>query len=77
VITTKSKIILNLEADWYKDYLAYTKTERFLTGARFEQILAENLTLAMVYQYTNVYSPDVYLDNYFNNRYSVELRMIF
>jgi hypothetical protein len=76
-ITTKSKIILNLEADWYKDYLANTKTERYLTGARFEHLLAEKLTLAVSYNYTNVYSPTVYADNYFNNRYAVELRMVF
>jgi len=76
-ITTKLKIILNLEADWYKNYFAYTKTERRLTGAGFEYLAAENITAAFSYQYTNAYSPDVYSNNYFNNRYSVELRMVF
>jgi hypothetical protein len=76
-ITTKSKITLTLEADWYKDYLADTRTERYLTGAGFEHLLAEKLTLAVGYNYTNVYSPTVYSDNYYNNRYSVELRMVF
>lgn len=76
-LTTRSKIILNLEVDWYKDYLAYTKTERYLTGAHFERLLAKNLTLAVGYSYTNVYTPDVYSNNYFNNRYSAELRMVF
>lgn len=76
-ISTTSKIILDLSADWYWDYLAYTKTQRYLTGVRFEHLVAENLTLALEYRYTNSYTPDVYSDNYFNNRFSVELRMVF
>ncbi len=46
-------------------------------GARFEHLFTENLTLALDYRYTNVYSPDVYVYNYFNNRFSVELRKVF
>jgi hypothetical protein len=84
-ITTKTKVILDFEVDWYKDYLTYTsyltgartETERYMTGARFEYLAAETMTLALGYRYTNVYSPDVYSDNYFNNRYTVELRMVF
>jgi hypothetical protein len=76
-ITTKSTIILNLGADWYKYYLAYTQTTRYLTGVRFEHLAAEHLTLALEYRYSNVYSPEVYSNNYFNNRFSVELRSVF
>ena len=76
-LSSKSKIILNLEADWYKDYVGSTKTQRYLSGARFERLLAEKLTLALFYNYSHVYSPDVSSSNYFNNRYSVELRMVF
>jgi hypothetical protein len=76
-ISTTSKIILDLSADWYWDYLAYSKTQRYLTGVRFEHLVAENLTLALEYRYTNSYSPDVYSDNYFNNRFSVELKTVF
>ena len=63
-ITTKSKIILDLGAERLKDYLVYTKVDRYLTGVRFEHLAAENLTLALDYRYTNVYSSDVYSDNY-------------
>jgi hypothetical protein len=59
-ISTTSKINLDLGADWWKDYLVYTKTQRYLTGVRFEHLFAENLILALEYRYTNVYSPDVY-----------------
>ncbi|MGC1453907.1 MAG: TIGR03016 family PEP-CTERM system-associated outer membrane protein [Nitrospirota bacterium] len=76
-LTTKSKIILDLGAYRLKDYLVHAKTDRYLTGARFEHLLAENLTLALDYRYTNVYSPDVYSYNYFNNRFSFELRKVF
>lgn len=76
-ITTKSKIILDLSADWWRNYVADTKTQRYLAGVRFEHLAAENLTLALEYRYTNAYSPEVYYDNYFNNRFSVELRKVF
>ena len=76
-ITTKSKIILNLGAERLKDYLVYTTTDIYLTGVRFEHLAAENLTLALDYRYTNVYSPDVYSSNYVNNRFLVEIRMAF
>jgi hypothetical protein len=76
-ITTKSKIILDLGVERLKDYLVYTKVDRYLTGVRFEHLAAENLTLALDYRYTNVYSSDVYSDNYVNNRFSVEIRMAF
>ena len=76
-ITTKSTIIFNLGVDWLTDYPVYTKTDRYLTGVRFEHMAAENLTLALDYRYTNVYSADVYLDNYVNNRFTVEIRKVF
>jgi hypothetical protein len=51
--------------------------DRYLTGARYEYVSKENLTLAFDYRWTNVYSPDVYAVNYYNNRYTVELRKSF
>ena len=76
-ITTKSTIILNLGAERLKDYQVYTKVDRYLTGVRFEHLAAETLTVALDYRYSNVYSPDVYTDNYYNNRLSIEIRKVF
>ncbi len=76
-ITTKSKIMIDLTAEGLKDYLSSASTDRYLTGVRFEHIAMENLTLALDYRYTNVYSPDVYLTNNYNSRFTVELRKVF
>ncbi len=76
-ITTTSKIILDLGVYRLKDYLLHAKTDRYLTGVRFEHLAAKNLTLAMDYRYTNLYSPEAYSNNYFNNRFSVEIRKVF
>jgi hypothetical protein len=76
-ITTKSKVIFDLTEEWLRDYLVYVNTNRYLAGARFEHLAAENLTLSLDYRYTNVYSPDVYLLNYYNNRFTVELKKVF
>jgi hypothetical protein len=76
-LSIKSKIMIDLTAERLKDYLLGVSTDRYLTGARFEHLAMENLTLALDYRYTNVYSPDVYSLNYYNNRVTVELRKVF
>lgn len=76
-VTTKSNVILSLNIDWAKDYLSYIKTQRYLTGVRFEHFLKETLTLALDYRYTYLYSPDDYWLNYVNNRVSIEIRKVF
>ncbi len=76
-VTRKSAIIMNVGVDWNHDYLADIKTERFLGGARYEYSAGEKLLLALDYKYSDVYSPDSYLDNYYNNRVSVEVQKSF
>jgi hypothetical protein len=76
-VTRKSAIVVNLGFDWIHDYLADIKTERFLAGARYEYSAGEKLLLALDYRFSDVYSPDSYLDNYHNNRVSVEVRKAF
>ncbi len=76
-ITVKSAISVNIGVDWIHDYLADIKTERYLTGARYEYSAGEKLLLALEYRYSDVYSPDFYLYNYHNNRVSVEVRKTF
>jgi hypothetical protein len=76
-ITTKSKMILSLTADRLDDNQAGTSTDRYLTGVRFEHILTENITLALDYRYTNVYSQYDYLQTYDNNRFTVGFRKVF
>ena len=38
-----------------------------------ERTAPKDLTWALEYRYTNVYSPDIYTDNYTNNRISAEV----
>ncbi len=76
-ITTTSKIILDLTAEWLEDNQAGTSTDRFLGGVRLEHQARETLTLAFSYRYANVYSQDIYSDTYINNRCIVELQKVF
>jgi hypothetical protein len=73
-ITTKANITLNIAAEKLKDNQTGSSVESYRTGVRFEYAPQEKLTLALDYRYTNVYSPDVALDTYDNNRFTVELR---
>ena len=75
--TTSSKIKLELTAERLVNNRTGADIDRYLTGARYEYVSKENLTLAFDYRWTNVYSPDVYAVNYYNNRYTVELRKSF
>jgi hypothetical protein len=76
-ITTKSRMLLNLNTERLDDNQAGTSTERYLAGVRLEHQATEKLTLALDYRYANAYSPDISSVNYFNNRFLVELRMVF
>ena len=76
-VTTTSKILLDLTTERLVDNRTGADIDRYLTGVRYEYVSMENLTLALDYRYTNVYSPDVYAVNYFNNRFTVELRKVF
>jgi hypothetical protein len=76
-LTEKSRILLNLTTDRLDDNQAGTSTERYLADVRLEHQATEKLTLALDYRYTNAYSPDISSVNYFNNRFLVELRMVF
>ncbi len=50
---------------------AYTTT--YLTDIRFEQTIFENLVWALEYRYGDAYSPDIYANNYRNNRITLEV----
>jgi hypothetical protein len=76
-LTTRSKIILDLSLERLKDQPSGDFTDRYFTGARFEKLIMEDLTLALDYRFSNVYSPDVYLENYANNRFAVEVQKFF
>ncbi|HEY6012123.1 MAG TPA: TIGR03016 family PEP-CTERM system-associated outer membrane protein [Nitrospirota bacterium] len=76
-MTTASKIILNGSVERLVDERIDDHINRYLTGARYEYAFRDNLTFALDYRWTNVYSPDVYAVNYYNNRYTVELRKSF
>ena len=76
-ITTSSKIMLNAAVERLVDERIQQETDRYLTGARYEYALRDNLTFALDYRWSNVYSAEVYSVNYYNNRYAVELRMTF
>jgi hypothetical protein len=50
-------------------------TSRYLNGVRLDHLLSETVTISADYRYTNNYAPDPlrYGENYYNNRFLVEL----
>jgi hypothetical protein len=76
-LTTRSVLTLDLTAERLKNYPTGDSTDRYFTGARLEHQFMEDLSLALDYRFTNVYAPDEYLQNYSNNRFTVELRKDF
>jgi hypothetical protein len=76
-ITTNSTILLDLSYQRIEDNTNDTYTEIYLNLGRYEYLLLENLTLALEYRYTNSYSPDIYANDYYNNRISAEVKWAF
>jgi hypothetical protein len=76
-ITTNSKVSLDLMYQQLVDNVNKTYTELYLSGGRYEYLLLENLTLALEYRYTNSYSPDIFNNDYYNNRIIVEVKSVF
>ena len=76
-LTPRSSLSLDLSTARQKDYQTSTHQDLYFSGVRIEHRSAESLTLALDYRYTNVYSPDVYAANYFNNRITLEIRKVF
>ena len=54
-----------------------TTTIVYFTDIRANYIANETLTYSLSYRYTDSYSPDVYIDNYNNNRIMIEVKKIF
>ncbi len=76
-ITTNSRILLDLSYQRVEDNINDTYTEIYLDSGRYEYFLRENLSLALEYRYTNSYSPDIYINDYYNNRFMVEVKWAF
>jgi hypothetical protein len=76
-ITTNSKISLDLSYQRLEDNVNKTYTELYLEGGKYEYLLLESLTLALEYRYTNSFSPDIFENDYYNNRFTVELKKVF
>ncbi len=76
-MTENAKISLDLTYQRLEDNVNNTYTESYLSGGRYEYRLRENLTLALEYRYTNSYSPDIYLNDYYNNRVIAEVKKVF
>jgi opacity protein-like surface antigen len=76
-ITTNSKISLDLSYQRLEDNVYRTYTELYLSGGKYEYLLLENLTLALEYRYTNSFSPDIFENDYYNNRFIVGIKKVF
>jgi opacity protein-like surface antigen len=76
-MTTNSKVSLDLTYQKLEDDVNKTYTELYLSGGRYEYLLLENLTLALEYRYTNSYSPDIFNNDYTNNRIIAEVKKVF
>jgi hypothetical protein len=74
VLTPRSSMALDLATERHKEYLTGTTRNLYLSGVRLEHQAMEKVTVALSYRYTNSYSPDVYTDNYYDNRVIFEIR---
>jgi uncharacterized protein (PEP-CTERM system associated) len=72
-LSSTSKITGSLTVERLEDKVAGTAVSRYLSGVRFERVVKESFIWALDYRYTNVYSPDAFGVNYYNNRFMVEL----
>jgi hypothetical protein len=66
--------ILDVSFEKFERKLLNSYTRLILTDFRIDYKAAEHLTLALVYRYTDSYSPDIAGDKYRNNRLMAEIR---
>jgi hypothetical protein len=76
-MTTKSKLTLDLWVERLKYNQMGQSVDTYYTGLLYEYAVRHDITLALNYRYTNVYSQVNALGTYDNNRFSVELRKLF
>jgi hypothetical protein len=72
-VTPRSSIAVDLAIERHKEYETDTARDLYLNGVRFERRVAEKVTAALAYRYSNSYSHDVFLDNYYDNRVIFEI----
>lgn len=73
-----SKIIYDVSIGRIEDYTTPDRyTALYRGGVRFEYTPSERLTIGLQYRYANVYSPDVYEDNYQNDRFILDIKKEF
>jgi hypothetical protein len=76
--TPTLKLTCNLKIDRFDNKTTTGQreyTSRYLNGVRLDHLLSESVTISADYRYTNNYAPDPlrYGENYYNNRFLVEL----
>ena len=76
-LTTQTRIIGTLTVERLADERRNMYTSRYLPALHLEHELLTNVTLAVHYRYTNIYSQDIYENNYQNNRVTAEIRASF
>ena len=68
---------INFTAEIVEDRDPDTYSILYLAGARLIYLLTRDINLALIYAYTDSYSPDIALDNYENNRVMFEISKSF
>jgi hypothetical protein len=77
LLSPASTVIVGVSIEHLRDYQINVNQDVYLNRLRFEQQALGRLTLALEYQYSNAYSPDVYTYNYYANRVIGEVKMTF
>ena len=68
---------LAFTAEKYEQLLLHSYTRRLLVDSGLSYLLAEGLTLALNYNYVDLYSPGIATDNRHINRVTLEIRKVF
>lgn len=75
--TSRLNGTVSFTAEKYDQVLLHSYTRRLMADSGLSYILAEQLTLSLNYNYVDLYSPGIALDNRHINRVTLEIRKVF
>lgn len=76
-VTPRMTTSFNFTIEKYEKKLIDTYTRRYFAGISIDYSISNSLYLSVLYRYVDSESPDIQIDNYYNNRVIIGLRKNF